>query len=458
MLFQGWIFLLFFIVFFTVYLAVKRTRFGNFWLLIASYIFYGWIEPWFCLLLIYSTCFDYLATACMEKSSRKKVYLVLSIFNGIALLSFFKYSGFVVENLNALLHFFGATASLSKPSILLPIGLSFYIFKSISYVVDLYHRNIEREKNFLNFAVFVSFFPILLAGPIERAGPLLAQIRSPSKIKGADISDGLSLFITGLFKKVAIADQLALYVNTVYGKPSEFQSAALLLATFAFGWQLYFDFSGYSDMARGISRMMGFDIMLNFNNPYLATGLRDFWRRWHISLSSWFRDYLYIPLGGNRKGKFNTYKNIIITMAVLGLWHGASWAFVLWGLFHAAGRCLTGSLEKSNFYLQKIPLYIKRLWVFIFVTFSWILFRANTLNDAGVIFKRIFSTALADPKFPLIFIALIILIWLYQVIYESRNSWILKSVPIKIACAVLMIMYLLIFTSSAGESFIYFQF
>lgn len=211
-------------------------------------------------------------------------------------------------------------------------------------------------------------------------------------------------------------------------------------------------------MARGISRMMGFDIMLNFNNPYLATGLRDFWRRWHISLSSWFRDYLYIPLGGNRKGKFNTYKNIIITMAVLGLWHGASWAFVLWGLFHAAGRCLTGSLEKSNFYLQKIPLYIKRLWVFIFVTFSWILFRANTLNDAGVIFKRIFSTALADPKFPLIFIALIILIWLYQVIYESRNSWILKSVPIKIACAVLMIMYLLIFTSSAGESFIYFQF
>lgn len=199
--------------------------------------------------------------------------------------------------------------------------MSFYIFKSISYIIDLYRGNIEREKNFINFAVFVSFFPILLSGPIERSGPLLSQIRNPSKIKGTDLTDGLSLFITGLFKKVALADQLGLYVDKIYQTPLEFQSAALFLATFAYGLQLYFDFSGYTDMARGISRMMGFDIMLNFNNPYLATGLRDFWRRWHISLSSWFRDYLYIPLGGNRFGKLNTYKNIIITMAVLGLWH-----------------------------------------------------------------------------------------------------------------------------------------
>lgn len=387
MLFQGWIFLIFFIAFFAIYLAVKRTRFGNFWLLVASYIFYGWWEPWLPLLLVYLTCFDFLATSRMEKSSHKKLYITLSIVNSLALLSFFKYSGFIVENINALLGFLGATVSIAQPSILLPIGLSFYIFKSISYVIDLHRGNIERERNFLNFAVFVSFFPILLAGPIQRPGPLLEQIRNPSKINWMDLTDGLSLFITGLFKKVALADQLVLYVNSVYDKPSEFQSASLLLATFAYGWQLYFDFSGYSDMARGISRMMGFDIMLNFNNPYLATGLRDFWRRWHISLSSWFRDYLYIPLGGNRKGQFNTYRNILITMAILGLWHGASWAFVLWGLLHGLGRCLTGGIEKSTYYVQKIPLFIKRAWVFIFVTFGWILFRANTLNDAGVIFK-----------------------------------------------------------------------
>jgi alginate O-acetyltransferase complex protein AlgI len=458
MLFQSWVFLLFFLVFYVVFLATRRTRFANFWLLVASYVFYGWWEPTFPLILIYSTCFDYIAVARMEKGSRKKMWLVLSIANSIGLLSLFKYSGFAIENVNALLCFLAIPVSLPKPSILLPVGLSFYIFKSISYVVDCYRGDVKRESSFLNHAVFVSFFPILLAGPIERAGSLLAQIRKPSKISSRDIADGLSLFITGLFKKVALADQLALYVDKIYSSPGQYQSASLLLATFAFGWQLYFDFSGYSDMARGLARMMGFDIMLNFNNPYLATGLRDFWRRWHISLSSWFRDYLYIPLGGNKNGKFNTYRNIVITMAALGLWHGASWTFLLWGLFHAAGRCLTGGLEKSRFYVEKIPVFIKRLSVFVFVTLAWVLFRAATPQDAAVIFSRIFYTGLTDPKFPLIFAALILLVWIYQIIYESRGSWILKSAGIRIACMVSMIVYIIVFASPAAKTFIYFQF
>jgi D-alanyl-lipoteichoic acid acyltransferase DltB (MBOAT superfamily) len=458
MLFQSWIFLFFFLVFYSVYLAIKKTRFRNAWILICSYIFYGWWEPWFLILIAYSTLVDYAALAIMEKSRRRKIWLSLSIINNLALLVFFKYSGFITENVNLLFSLLGTSYKLPFPGIFLPVGLSFYIFKSIGYAIDCYRGEVEREVNIIRHGAFVSFFPILLAGPVERAKNLLGQLRESLKISGQDVADGFSLFIVGLFKKVALADCLALYVDTVYDTPGEYQSAALILATFAFGWQIYFDFSGYSDMARGIGRMMGFRIMLNFNSPYLADSFSDFWRRWHISLSSWFRDYVYIPLGGNRKGKFNTYRNIFVTMLLLGFWHGAAWTFIIWGGLHGFVQCMMRNLERSRFYEESVPKFIKQVFVFTFVTFAWIFFRAANWDDATLIATRIFTTGPANPNFPLFFVFLIFSVWLYQYVYESRFRWILRYSAVRTGIVVLMILYLMVFASSSNEAFIYLQF
>jgi len=250
----------------------------------------------------------------------------------------------------------------------LPLGISFYTFQSMSYSIDVYRGDAQPIRSFVDFACFVSMFPQLVAGPIERAKNLLPQLQSAPKITRHDVADGLSLFVVGLFKKVALADYLALYVDPVYAAPGEHQAPALVLATFAFAWQIYFDFSGYTDMARGVGRMMGIRLMLNFNNPYLATGLGDFWRRWHISLSTWFRDYVYIPLGGNRKGEVRTYVNICLTMLISGLWHGAAWTFVIWGALHAVGYSLTRALESSSFYRERVPMLLKQGLTFLFVT------------------------------------------------------------------------------------------
>ncbi|MHC4738585.1 MAG: MBOAT family O-acyltransferase [Planctomycetota bacterium] len=458
MLFQSWIFLFFFLVFYAVYLAVKRTRFKNAWILIGSYIFYGWWEPWFLILIAYSTLADYAALAIMQKSRRRKIWLLVSIINNLALLVFFKYSGFITENVNLFFSLLGTSYKFPLPGIFLPVGLSFYIFKSIGYVVDCYRGEVEREKNIILHGAFVSFFPILLAGPVERAKNLLGQLRESLKISGQDVADGFSLFIVGLFKKVALADCLALYVDKVYDAPGEYQSAALIVATFAFGWQIYFDFSGYSDMARGIGRMMGFRIMLNFNNPYLATGLGDFWRRWHISLSSWFRDYVYIPLGGNRKGKFNAYRNIFLTMVLLGFWHGAAWTFIIWGALHAVAQCLMRELERSQFYEENVPKIMKQVFVFAFVTFAWIFFRAASWDDVSVIVTRIFTTGPVNPNFPILFLVFILSVWLYQYVYESRARWILRHSAVRTGAVVLMILYLMVFASSSSQAFIYLQF
>src|SRR5256886_4497167 len=295
--------------------------------------------------------------------------------------------------------------------VLLPIGISFHTFQSMSYTIDAYRGTIQTERSFIRFLTFVSFFPQLVAGPIERAGNLLPQLQRTPRITRQDISDGLSLFLVGFFKKVALADYLAKYVDLVYGNPGEFQSLALLLATVAFGWQIYFDFSGYTDMARGIAKLMGFHLMLNFNNPYTATGLGDFWNRWHISLSTWFKDYLYFPLGGSRHGPLRTYFNMFVTMVVSGIWHGAAWTFVIWGALHALGRCLTREVEQTEFYKARIPRLVKQLAVFCFVTFTWIFFRAQTLEDAWLIISRIFTTGWKDPRFPLLMAGLVLAGW-----------------------------------------------
>jgi len=277
--------------------------------------------------------------------------------------------------------------------VVLPIGISFHTFQSMSYTIDAYKGTIQTERSLVRFLTFVSFFPQLVAGPIERARNLLPQLQGQPKITRQDLTDGLALFLVGFFKKVALADYLAKYVDPIYGNPGHYDASALLLATIAFGWQIYFDFSGYTDMARGIARVMGFHLMLNFNNPYAATGLGDFWARWHISLSTWFKDYLYFPLGGNRHGKLRTYFNMFVTMVVSGIWHGADWTFVIWGALHALGRCLTRELEQAKTYRERVPKLAKQILVFTFVTFTWIFFRAQSLDDAWLVISRMFTTA-----------------------------------------------------------------
>ncbi|MBN2589290.1 MAG: MBOAT family protein [Sedimentisphaerales bacterium] len=455
MLFQTWVFLLFFLVVYLIYLLLKRTRVGVLWLLISSYFFYGWANPLYVILILYATTFDFIISAQMEKSPRRKLWLTVSIVNSLAILSFFKYFGFVTDNLNTLFAYVNFPYRIMSPGLLLPFGLSFYLFQSIGYMIDCYRGDIERENSFVRYAVFIAFFPRLLMGPIERAGNFLPQLRNLPSITKRDVGDGLSLFVVGLFKKIAIADYLALYVDKIYSNPGDFQSPALLLATFLFCWQIYFDFSGYTDMARGIARMLGFRLMLNFKNPYLATSLGDFWNRWHISLSSWFKDYLYIPLGGNRKGKFNTYKNIFITMVLSGLWHGAAWTFIIWGAVHAIGRFATRELERTDFYKKQVPKIFKQALVFTLVSFAWIFFRASNISDAWLIISKIFTSGLANPYCPLLAILMILAIWIYQFMYESSFRKILEIKYVNVIMTIMMIMYLLTFSSSRESYFIY---
>jgi len=387
-------------------------------LLAASYVFYAWLSPLYLLPLAYATVADYLIARQMIQSRRPKAWLALSIANSLAVLGFFKYGAFIANNINSVLSTAGLAYAIHVPTSLLPAGLSFFLLQSIGYVIDVHRGTVQREKSFLTHAAFVSFFPRLLAGPIERAGHLLPQLRTSVPVSLRDFTDGLSIFVVGYFKKVALADYLALYVAKVYATPGEFRAPALILATFLFAWQIYFDFSGYTDMARGIARMMGIRLMLNFNNPYLATSMGDFWKRWHISLSSWFRDYVYIPLGGNRKGKLATYRNLFATMVLSGLWHGAAWTFVLWGVVHALGNFATRELER-NWVPRGVKVLIVPPCTWFFVMFAWVFFRSESIGAAGTIVARTFTSGLDNPYCPLLALALIAAVWAYQYGFES---------------------------------------
>lgn len=458
MLFHTWPFFVFFLIFLPVYFALRKTRFWLHWVLVASYFFYGWWNPLYLLLIFYSTVLDYVAVIFMERSSRKKLWLAISILNNLGLLGFFKYAGFVTANINLLLSRAGIGYALREPDILLPVGISFFTFQSMSYTIDFYRGQIERERSFVRFAAFVSLFPQLVAGPIERAKELLPQLVRFPRVKLGDVSDGLSLFVVGLFKKVAVANYLALYVDPIYAVPGRHSASELLLATFAFAWQIYCDFSGYTDMARGVGRIMGLKLMMNFNNPYLATSLGDFWSRWHISLSTWFRDYVYIPLGGSRGEPLATYRNIFLTMVISGLWHGASWTFVIWGAIHGAAYVATRRGERSTWYAESVPRFVKQVFVFGVVCFAWIFFRAEGLGNAWTIVRKIFAAGWSEPAFPLLALVLITAMWLHQVVYESRARRLLEWSPVRVGSVVLMILYLCIAPGAGDVPFIYFQF
>jgi len=380
MLFNSLEFLVFFPLVIMLYYALP---FGYRWLLllVASYVFYMWWKAEYALLLLLSTGIDYFAAIALDKTenrTKRKWLLALSLCSNLGILFFFKYFNFVNTNLGSVSELFGLAYQPSPLDVLLPVGISFYTFQTMSYTIDVYKRNMKAEKHFGYFALYVTYFPQLVAGPIERAERLLPQLHVHHPLSAENISRGLKLIFWGMFKKVAVADNLAPYVNEVFNHPQQYEGLSFMLATVFFSFQIYYDFSGYSDIAIGSARIMGVHLMTNFNHPYFAKSIAEFWRRWHISLSTWFRDYVYIPLGGNRN---NHYRNILITFLLSGLWHGANWTFIVWGGLHGLYMVVA---EKTKSFQHKLigGKAAHVVITYLLVLFAWIFFRANSIGDA----------------------------------------------------------------------------
>ena len=378
-----------------------RLRGQNLFLLIASYIFYGYWDWRFTLLLFTSTVVDYWVGRSLQTSDtkrRKKLLLFFSIMVNLVILGFFKYFNFFENSAASILAIIGFNPHMPMIKVVLPIGISFYTFKTMSYTIDVYRGKLKPTKNFIDYALFLSFFPQLLAGPIERASSLLHQVTNPRKITKKMVLMGLNLILVGYFKKVAIADTLAPIVDKIFAAPDVMSSGQLWTGLYAYAFQIYGDFSGYSDIALGIARILGFESMMNFNAPYLSKSITEFWKRWHISLSTWFKDYVYIPLGGNRCGIVRTCTNLIITMLLCGLWHGAAWTFVSWGLIHGLylmGHHMILRGKKSDISWPKnisgrAKSIIKVLITFHLVAFAWILFRSSDFKNALAYMEGLF--------------------------------------------------------------------
>ncbi len=361
-----------------VYWLLPTRRLQNVLLVVASAVFYGWVHPWFLFLLYGSTLLDFFCAQGMERQpEHRKKLLLCSLAGNLGLLGVFKYLDFFLENVGAVLESLGLGASPATLGIFLPVGISFYTFQTMGYTIDVYRGKVEARRNLLDYAVYVSFFPQLVAGPVERAGNLLPQVEAPRHFDGEGFRSGLTLALWGAFKKIAIADVLAPYVDSVFvlADPSR---PLLAAATVGFSLQILADFSGYTDMARGVARMLGFELMVNFRHPYLAKNPSDFWRRWHISFSTWIRDYLYIPLGGSRGGARKTLQATAIALLLSGLWHGASWNFVLWGAYHtlliAAYRLATPRIPSAIKSAPGAGLAAVGL-MYAFTCLGWLIFR-----------------------------------------------------------------------------------
>ena len=397
MLFNSYPFLVFFVVVTSLYYILAHNK-RWLLLLLSSCYFYMAFVPVYILILGFTIIVDYFAGIWIESAQgkRRKSFLIFSLIANIGILIFFKYFNFINHNLSFLLENFGTKNPLPYLSILLPIGLSFHTFQAMSYTIEVYRGNHPAEKHFGIYALYVMFYPQLVAGPIERPQNILYQFREKHNFNYELITSGLKLAAWGLFKKVVIADRLSIVVDSVYNHPQHFNSFSLILATVFFAFQIFCDFSGYSDMAIGIARVMGFRLMINFNKPYQAKTLHEFWQRWHISLSTWFRDYLYISLGGNRVTIPRWYLNLFIVFLISGLWHGANWTYIVWGALH--GFYLIFALITKNFrekiskllLLDKIP-FLSTLTTFLLVAFAWIFFRADNLQTAFYIVKHIFT-------------------------------------------------------------------
>lgn len=410
MLFNSYQFLIFFPIVVLIYWAIPL-RFRYIWLLAASYYFYMCWNAKYALLLLFSTAVTYASGLIINKiksldidggkrTRYMKLCVALSFVVNIGVLAWFKYFNFIFENVQKVFAHIGIALSSPAFDIVLPVGISFYIFQALSYTVDVYRGDIYAEKNFLKYALFVSFFPQLVAGPIERSKNLLKQVAEPHRFDYEKCREGFLLMLWGFFLKLVIADRAAIIVNTVYNDYGSYPGMYLVVATVLFAFQIYCDFAGYSTIAMGAAKIMGFELMENFDCPYFAKSVSEFWRRWHISLSSWFRDYLYIPLGGNRKGTARKYLNMMIVFLTSGMWHGAQWSFIVWGgingLYQIIGERLMPVRNKLNKLLRlKRESFGHKLFkvvtTFVLIDFAWIFFRANRFTDAFGIIKSMFS-------------------------------------------------------------------
>lgn len=469
-LFNSLEFLIFLPIVFVLYwLCAGRANLRNLVIVLASYAFYGWWDYRFLALLALSTASSYASgiaiEKCQERKTAKWICAANVVFN-LSILAFFKYFNFFGENFARIMDALGWHTDWVMLDILLPVGISFYTFQAIGYTIDVYRRSTEASHNPITFAAFISFFPQLVAGPIERAGTMLHQFSG--KVRFSEkFYDGMRQMLWGFFKKMVIADNCALFVDMVWDKYDVLNGSTMLLAAVFFTFQIYGDFSGYSDIAIGTGKLFGIDLSTNFKTPYFATNIGDFWRRWHISLMSWFRDYIYIPLGGSRVSKIITARNILIVFALSGLWHGANWTFVTWGIYHAI-LVVTYSLFISKIRLPKsaITSVIGALLTFAAATIGWIIFRSADINEAWGIISKIFSASLFDyvttnKEHYLVYIAIMLVVeWIYRKQEHAlciAGTGILKYKAARWAVYYLIVVAILLL-AGPNDTFIYFQF
>ncbi len=465
------------IVFFLYwFVADKKLQVQNFFLIIASYIFYGWWDWRFLSLIMFSSMTDYLIGRGLLKQKntvKRKLLLLISIFVNIGLLGFFKYYNFFVDSFVHSFSLFGKQLDVKTLNIILPVGISFYTFQTLSYTIDVYRRKFEPTKNIIAFFAFVSFFPQLVAGPIERAANLLPQFYVKRQFEYYRAVDGLRQILWGLFKKIVIADNCAKYVNDVFAGHQDYSGSTLLLGAILFSFQIYGDFSGYSDIAIGTSRLFGFNIMRNFAFPYFSRDIAEFWRRWHISLSTWFRDYVYIPLGGSRGSKWIKIRNTFVIFLLSGFWHGANWTFIVWGFIHACCFLPLMLLKRNRNNLNIVAEHrlapslkevLQMSSTFIITSMAWIFFRAESIGDAFQYIKGIFSRSLLTipqdyPERVLIFILIFLFIeWVQRgkqhALQIDRN----KISPIFRWAFYYTLIAVIFYHGGSQQEFIYFKF
>ena len=453
--------------------ALLQRRGQNRLLLIASYVFYGLWDPRFLGLILLSTVVDYavaLRIHTTPEPRRRKRWLLLSLGTNLGILGLFKYLGFFAEGLTALAGVAGFELEPWALDVVLPVGISFYTFQTLSYTIDVYRGSLEPTRGFLDFALFVAFFPQLVAGPIERASRLLPQVLGERRVTWEGVGSGSWLVLWGTFKKAVIADNLAPLVDAVYAPDAFATAGEIWVATLAFAVQIYCDFSGYTDVARGVARLLGFELMLNFNLPYLATSPADFWRRWHISLSTWLRDYLYVPLGGNRGGRARTYRNLLLTMLLGGLWHGAAWTFVLWGAYHGvllmvhrAARPWLERLAPQGRAANALWWGLRVAVMFQLTLFGWLLFRA----ESWAVLERLATSAVDRPGWggagdwvrPLVILCLPLVVMQVWQAWRKDLEVVLRA-PLVARAGIYAGLFLLLVAMGEdfGTPFLYFQF
>lgn len=485
MTFNSWEFLIFYpVVLLLYFLLPKRARWPM--LLIASYFFYMCYQTELVVLIFGTTLVSWIASRIIEKSEKnavRRLFLILTLVCSLGVLFFYKYFDFLSGTVFDIARSFGYRAKPISLDLILPVGISFYTFQTLSYVIDVYKGEVKSENNFFFYALFVSFFPQLVAGPIERPSNLIPQLREAHSWSNENAIAGAKMMMLGFFKKICVADFISGFVDSVYNNPSDATALGVIIATLLFAVQIYCDFSGYTDIAIGCSRVMGIRLMQNFNRPYSATSIREFWSRWHISLSSWFKDYLYIPLGGNRVSLPRNLLNIMIVFLVSGLWHGAAWTFVLWGALHGfyqvVGKLTLGARNRLLVRVglserSAIVITARRIVTFILVSFAWLIFRANSIGDVGILLSKLtggfdFAETMSGMGFEvatavICIVSILIMILLDRMVsYDGRELSSESCVMVRrgsyvMIVTLILLSWLFLLSKDMISSFIYFQF